>query len=339
MGRSTSVRLGFTLIELLVTLFVITIVISLLLPAVQAAREAARATACRNNLKQIGLAIHNYHDVHNSLPIGGYAQPAPRPNAFYAGVSFWVGLLPQLEQSSLFHSIDTSIYGSGEYLFANGPEFDGKFLMVMSCPSSSLEQMLRVGPLFTYQMPSYVGVSGAAASIATGDSFTESQMIDFRPCDNVTARMSWGGLLVANMALKLRDASDGTSATMVVAESSSAILDREGVRGRMDGGHANGWPRATESTGTVFTYRNPMANAPTRCNNLTTVAHPVNARSVGIRSVCFSQSPNRPIRSSHPGLAHVAILDGSVRLLNDSHSLDLLKKIASRADGQLLGEW
>jgi hypothetical protein len=82
-----------------------------------------------------------------------------------------------------------------------------------------------------------------------------------------------------------------------------------------------------------------MANAPTRCNNLTTVAHPVNARSVGIRSVCFSQSPNRPIRSSHPGLAHVAILDGSVRLLNDSHSLDLLKKIASRADGQLLGEW
>lgn len=97
-GRVRS-RWGFTLVELLVVIAIIGILIALLLPAVQAAREAARRSTCRNNMKQIGLALHNYHDVHKTFPIG--AQPSHRPNWRYS-------ILPGLEQLSLYQSLNIS---------------------------------------------------------------------------------------------------------------------------------------------------------------------------------------------------------------------------------------
>lgn len=88
---------GFTLIELLVVIAIIAILIALLLPAVQQAREAARRTQCKNNLKQIGLALHNYSDVFGSFPIGVNSS---FPGGW--GVSFWVGLLPYVEQGNVY---------------------------------------------------------------------------------------------------------------------------------------------------------------------------------------------------------------------------------------------
>src|SRR4051794_14426876 len=90
---------GFTLIELLVVIAIIAILIALLLPAVQAAREAARRAQCLNNLKQIGLAIHNYVESRGSLPIG----QGPEPNGMYFGWSSLAMMLPSLEQSSLYN--------------------------------------------------------------------------------------------------------------------------------------------------------------------------------------------------------------------------------------------
>jgi prepilin-type N-terminal cleavage/methylation domain-containing protein len=90
-------RLGFTLVELLVVIAIIGILVALLLPAIQAAREAARRSQCGNNLKQIGIALQNYHDTYKRFPIG--ARNGIGNNW---GASFYVGLLPFMEQQSLF---------------------------------------------------------------------------------------------------------------------------------------------------------------------------------------------------------------------------------------------
>ena len=93
---------GFTLIELLVVIAIIAILIALLLPAVQQAREAARRTQCKNNLKQLGLAFHNYHDTFTLFPIG--VQSAG-PNAGHYGPSFYAGILPYLEQANVYNRL------------------------------------------------------------------------------------------------------------------------------------------------------------------------------------------------------------------------------------------
>src|SRR6266487_2467467 len=102
--RAVYRRLGFTLIELLVVIAIIAVLVALLLPAVQQAREAARRSQCRNNLKQIGLALHDYHSTHNVFP-PGYVAGAAYP-ATSNGWSWCAQLLPYLDQASLYHSIN-----------------------------------------------------------------------------------------------------------------------------------------------------------------------------------------------------------------------------------------
>jgi prepilin-type N-terminal cleavage/methylation domain-containing protein len=97
------VRRGFTLIELLVVIAIIAILIALLLPAVQQAREAARRTQCKNNLKQVGLALHNYHDSHQTFPIGFLAN---------AGLSVHDYILPYIDQATLYNQMNFSANAS-----------------------------------------------------------------------------------------------------------------------------------------------------------------------------------------------------------------------------------
>src|SRR5512145_1014338 len=103
-------RRGFTLIELLVVIAIIGVLIALLLPAVQSAREAARRAQCTNNLKQIGLAAHNYVDVMGSFPANLYLHPAYSTNAYnWNNASWLVFLLPQMEQQPLYNAVNFSI--------------------------------------------------------------------------------------------------------------------------------------------------------------------------------------------------------------------------------------
>lgn len=170
MALSRGNRQGFTLIELLVVIAIIAILIALLLPAVQQAREAARRTQCRNNLKQVGLALHNYHDNFNGFPIGVnsgngvYGPTGASVGSGRWGISFWVGLLPYVDQAPMYNQFNFNGASPGytAEMDANTQNLvRGKIQTHLKCPSSPLVDLKDTGGGVLNQMAQYVGISGA----------------------------------------------------------------------------------------------------------------------------------------------------------------------------------
>ncbi len=178
-------RRGFTMVELLVVIAIIGILIGLLLPAVQAAREAARQANCRNHQHQIGLALHNYHSMHRSLPIGclewrNFRAPQTRKN--FAWSAF---LLPFLEQQSLYDAIDFN------YAYDHPNNVEAAATVVE-----------------TYMCPTEVPEGGPRGEISYGGLFGE-RIVDSRPDD---------GMFLYDRKLAFRDCFDGLSNTMATGE-------------------------------------------------------------------------------------------------------------------------
>lgn len=215
MSIHRSTNRGFTLIELLVVIAIIAVLVALLLPAVQQAREAARRSQCKNNLKQIGTALHNYHETHNSFPSGWIGVEPTTQQPFVDGGSGWgwaTMILPQMEQVNLFQSFDTerSILDSANLNALTEP------LPVFRCPSDTGEQTWSINdrnsgnPLATIATSNYVGCFGT---------------IEIEDCELVPpgSACTSNGAFFHNSAVRFRDITDGTSQTIIAGERTSRL--------------------------------------------------------------------------------------------------------------------
>jgi len=330
-------QLGFTLIELLVVIAIIAILIALLLPAVQQAREAARRSACKNKLKQIGTALHDYHETFSTFPIG------VRHATGGWGFSWWVGLLPFMDQQPVFSKL-TSEGANVGYTGANVGTLNGAVVhnvqfANMICPSSTLEPNKDTGAGQFTTRPQYVGISGAADGNGFTNPSSHPEIYCCRCCSSVTGtanpptassgRFARGGILVQRRTITISDITDGTTNTMVVGECSNFARDANGNPVQINSNHGflMGTPDNSE-TGTERKF------------NITTIMYAPNAvTQIGgttLTGVGNNDGPNNGIYSSHEGGVHIVLADGSTRFLNENIDILTLKSLATRDDGKTI---
>lgn len=338
---------GFTLIELLVVIAIIAILIALLLPAVQQAREAARRTQCKNNLKQVGLALHNYHDVFRSFP----PQSTTANTGGQHGPTFWVKLLPYIDQAPLYGQLSGVGFGKdvNYWLGSNNAKTNAIEVMFASanvsgyrCPSSALPETQATGGQ-NHVWHSYVGISGSHGYLRPtpfGASTTADGVADL-----AEGNSSWsgGGVFIGNKGIKIRDITDGTTNTILVGEQSAYLIGNRqnrtacptsgpwmGIKNSrvMGSGRAENYMRAGSAP----------ADNDDRCFNLTTIRESPNPP---VGSAIQQQGRcNTPLASHHTGGVQVLMGDGTVRFLSDNIDLgSILFNLADRDDGNVIGEF
>jgi prepilin-type N-terminal cleavage/methylation domain-containing protein/prepilin-type processing-associated H-X9-DG protein len=216
-------RPGFTLIELLVVVAIIGVLIALLLPAVQQAREAARRAACASNLHQLGLALHNYHDVHQVFPPGYVRQNLPPSAASSAGTGWGAMMLGEIEQAALAERL-------GVYIDEGRPEqapehLRRTLLAVWRCPSDEIdgpatyikvskgESIVPLDPQHGFKIDRLPHPFASRASYAA----------NYGPYAPDDAGRRGDGVFWANSATRLGDLLDGSSSTIAAAERSARL--------------------------------------------------------------------------------------------------------------------
>lgn len=192
MNRSANRLRGFTIVELLVVIAIIAILVAMLLPAIQSAREAARLTQCKNNLRQLGLALQSHDSAHGYFPLGVVATDDNLQNGKHSGFVF---LLPFLEENSLFESYDQSQPWTSDANLA----VEATRLQVLACPSNSAE----------------VPQQGNISAAATVYSFSKG------PLAYLCAEPAGGGMFDVNSRLRSVHFKDGTSKTFALGEAAS----------------------------------------------------------------------------------------------------------------------
>jgi len=304
---------GFTLIELLVVIAIIAVLIALLLPAVQQAREAARRSQCKNNLKQLGLALHNYHDTHNVFPpgdinAGGYDGgwlPAGEQARNHTAYLF---LLPYIDQASIYNNINFSLatgasdsardgnagpWGGGGYQAAT--EYKIGLLL---CPSDPYSP----GPYTSTTSPYAVRRAYRTSYGLVYPVYTTATTSSWGAYTTMARKSAFGH----NGAARFRDITDGSSNTMVMME--TPLEKDSSTRGPF-------WAAFVTTAGiTAYDYK---INRPASATNPKT-----NYATAG---------------SEHVGGCHVLLGDGGVRFLSENIDMTTQRALASIANGEVVG--
>lgn len=309
-SRSRSRRRGFTLIELLVVIAIIAILIALLLPAVQQAREAARRTQCKNNIKQLGLAFHNYHDVFNVFPPGWVSANVATTAGETTIWSWGAYLLPYLDQAPLYNTVAPGTRRIDENLALGGAN-----AQALTTPLPAFRCASDTGPILnnfdaSYGSPDYdtynrnlhngtARVAGATSNYVynadTGDSNTPSM---------VAAVGLYGpplGIGYQNSRNGIRDITDGTSNTILIGERAWSIKSLN-----IGAANALGFAPASSSG----SYLNQQCRA---CLSVIGIPY------WGINQTVIAPThQSRGYSSLHVGGAHFLMSDGAVRFISEN---------------------
>ncbi|MHB8972286.1 MAG: DUF1559 family PulG-like putative transporter [Pirellulaceae bacterium] len=335
-------RRGFTLVELLVVIAIIGVLVALLLPAVQAAREAARRMQCSNNLKQLGLSLHNYHDVFKTFPVGGMA-----PTDWSWGLSWMPRVMPYVEQTAGYEKMTwvgdhPGWTWPGTKGAINGAAWQGSKLPVLLCPSTPLEPVVDSGGGYIITRPSYTGIAGAT----DGNGFLNgpyrwAQCCDC--CNGIISQgiISGGGTLVGGKNISMGMITDGTSNTMAISECSDFVYDAAYLKKNQQVNAIHGflmgfpWPISVEQAVRDYWGGNPMAGQAPRLFNCTTIRYAPNSVGVSYPGVGNNDGQNNGIYSAHPSGVMSVNADGSVQFTSETIDMLTLRLLATRDDGQI----
>ncbi|MSR57928.1 MAG: DUF1559 domain-containing protein [Planctomycetaceae bacterium] len=342
-------RTAFTLIELLVVIAIIAVLIALLLPAVQQAREAARRSQCKNNLKQYGLAIHNYHDTHNSIPIAGTnwnGADSPPTWQRVACVGWQVRVLPFMDNGALYNELDwgsnlpSSSYETGivgflpTQILKDGRPARDHQLSTARCPSDITENNRNLDPdpnmsRGGWAQTNYTGSPGSQL-FSSIDSNCQPyvQFIEKTPKSNsnfasTTDPRSVSGLFGRlGVQIGFRDITDGMSNTIAVGETLPDCSD-----------HNAGW----------WLYNgagNTHASTAAKINDFTTCSR-VSAGQILFPNCTAKTNWNigHGFKSRHTGGAHFLLADGSVRMFSENMNHITYQSLGGRAEGSIPGDF
>jgi prepilin-type N-terminal cleavage/methylation domain-containing protein len=305
---TSSRRRGFTLIELLVVIAIIAVLIALLLPAVQQAREAARRSQCKNNMKQWGLAMHNYHDTVLVFP---FASTNNRRHTWV--MSTW----PYIDQAPLYNKYDHNVP------FHDAP----------NCVTSTTNGVI------ANLVPGYYCPSNPGAQLWQGDVYWRARIHYVVNIGNGTAGTSQGttqapfGLVGGNQGIpysaRMRNFTDGTSNTFLMSEilapASATSTDSRGDGFNDDASYAS-YGFTTQNT-----PNSSVADAISGCASPSAIPNaPCVAQTAGASNAA---------RSAHTGGVHVLLADGAVRFVSNNVDLTTYRALGTMSGGEVIGEY